>query len=261
MDAPSLTTLQVLHEPRAPVATLLLDRPAKLNALSRVLLAELVEACRWLDAVAELKVVVVRGAGRCFSAGFDLGDFADPPPGVSTRDTADLGRLAAEALSDVRPLTIAAVHGHCVGGGVVLAAACDLRVAAESTRFAIPEVDLGIPLAWGGIPRLVRELGPAITKELVLTCRPFDAAEARALRFVNRVVADDELVGAADALAAELAAKPGFALRTTKQQVNAVTEELAGTRRNANDADTLAAAVADPESRAATRRYLEQRTR
>jgi enoyl-CoA hydratase/carnithine racemase len=259
MDQPPLTTLQLLHEPGAAVATLLLDRPGKLNALSRTLLTELVDACRWLDGTTEIKVVVVRGAGRAFSAGFDLVDFASADADRSPRDAADLGRLATDALSDVRALTIAAVHGHCVGGGVVLAAACDLRLAAAGARFSIPEVDLGIPLAWGGIPRLVRELGPAVTKELVLTCRPFDAAEAHALRFVNRVVADDELVAAADGLAAELATKPGFALRTTKQQVDAVAEEMAGTRRNANDADTLVVATADPESRAATKRYLEQR--
>lgn len=259
MDAPSLTTLQILREADAPVATLLLDRPAKLNALSRQLLTELVEACRWLDTLTDLKVVVVRGAGRSFSAGFDLVDFGSVPDGGSPRDTADLGRQATDALADVRALTIASVHGHCVGGGLVLAAACDLRLAATTARFSIPEVDLGIPLAWGGIPRLVRELGPAVTKELVLTCRPFDAAEAHALRFVNRVVPDDDLEHATGELAAELAVKPGFALRTTKQQVNAVTEEMAGTRRNANDADTLAVALADPESRDATRRYLESR--
>ncbi len=261
MDRPTLSTLQLLHEPGAAIATLLLDRPEKLNALSRRLLAELVEATRWIDATPVLKVVVVRGAGRAFSAGFDLGDFATPDPDLSPRDAADLGRLATDALADVRPLTIAAIHGHCVGGGVVLAAACDLRIAADTARFSIPEVDLGIPLAWGGIPRLVRELGPAITKELVLTCRPVDAAEAHALRFVNRVVPDADLLPAVAALADELAAKPGFALRTTKQQVNAVAEEMAGTRRNANDADTLTVATADPESRAATRRYLEQRGR
>ena len=141
----------------------------------------------------------------------------------------------------------------------MLAAACDLRLAADDTRFSIPEVDLGIPLAWGGIPRLVRELGPAITKELVLTCRPFTADEAAALRFVNRVVPAADLIAAAQTLADELAGKPEFALRTTKQQVNAVTEEIAGTRRNANDADTLAAALADPESRETSRRYLAAR--
>ena len=98
-----------------------------------------------------------------------------------------------------------------------------------------------------------------MTKELVLTCRPFGAEEARTLRFVNRVVPADELIGAADALAADLAAKPWFALRATKTHVNAVMDEIAGTARNANDADTLVSAMADEESRAASRRYLDAR--
>lgn len=240
---------------------MLLDRPERLNALSRVLLGEVVEACRWLDATTEIKAVVVRGAGRAFSAGFDLGDFQQLDEGdrVDPRASADLGRIAAEALTDVRPLTVAAVHGHCVGGGLVLAAACDLRIASDDVRFSIPEVDLGIPLAWGGIPRLVRELGPAITKELVLTCRPFGADEALSLRFLNRVVPADELIGAADALAAELASKPAFSLRATKTHVNAVMDEIAGIGRNANDADTLVAALHDPESREASRRYLRSK--
>ena len=94
----------------------------------------------------------------------------------------------AEAIESMRAITIARIHGHCVGGGCGAGGACDLRVAADTTRFSIPEVDLGIPLAWGGIPRLVREIGPAMTKELVLSCRPFSAEEARGLGFVNRVV-------------------------------------------------------------------------
>lgn len=261
MPPPRFQTLHVAHDDGTSVATLRLDRPDRLNALSRTLLQELVEACRWIDASHDLKVVVVEGSGRAFSAGFDLDDFTQPMQGVSARDVADLGRLATEALAGVRPITIAAIHGHCVGGGVVLAAACDLRIAANDARFSIPEVDLGIPLAWGGIPRLVRELGPAVTKELVLTCRPVNAAEALSLRFVNRVVPSGELSSAAAELAAELARKPGFALRSTKQQVNAVLEEIAGTGRNANDADTLAVALGDPESREASRRYLAERSR
>lgn len=260
MTVPSFSTLRVDRDRGSRVATVTLDRPGKLNALSRELLVELARACRWLDEQTDIAVVVVRGAGRSFSAGFDLSDFVGGESAhISPRDSADLGRLAAEALTDVRQLTIAALHGHCVGGGLVLAASCDIRVAADDTRFSIPEVDLGIPLAWGGIPRLARELGPAVTKELVLTCRPFDADEAKALRFVNRVVAREVLEDVAAAMAAELASKPGFALRTTKQQVNAVMEEIAGTRRNASDADVLAVALGDPESREASRRYLQAR--
>jgi enoyl-CoA hydratase/carnithine racemase len=265
MRKPRLTSIRLVHRSGDPVATVLLNRPERLNALSRVLLGEVVDACRWLDAASEIKAVVVRGAGRAFSAGFDLGDFQQlgdrhRDGTVSSRDTADLGRVATEALTDVRPLTVAAIHGHCVGGGLVLAAACDLRVAADDARFSIPEVDLGIPLAWGGIPRLVRELGPAITKELVLTCRPFGADEAHALRFLNRVVPADELVATAEALATELASKPRFSLRATKMHVNAVMDEIAGVGRNANDADSLVAALQDPESREASRRYLRTKT-
>ncbi|MEX2626778.1 MAG: enoyl-CoA hydratase/isomerase family protein [Ilumatobacteraceae bacterium] len=266
MPVPTFDTLRITVDAGDPIATLELHRPDKLNALSRRLLAEVVEACEWFDRQGDLKVVVVRGAGRSFSAGFDLGDFADPDPDLSPRDAADLGRLATEALTDVGQLTVAAVHGHCVGGGVVLAAACDLRLAADDTRFSIPEVDLGIPLAWGGIPRLVREIGPALTKELVLTCRPFDAAEALSIGLVNRIVpagADGPAAvhDAAEALARELAGKAAYSLRTTKQQVNAATEEMIGTRRNAADADALVVALGDAESRDVSRRYLEQRTR
>jgi enoyl-CoA hydratase/carnithine racemase len=261
MAKPRLSTIKLIHLAGEPVATMLFNRPDRLNALSRSTLREVVTACRWLDETGVIKAVVVRGAGRAFSAGFDLDDFTSLDADSSPRDTADLGRAAADALTDVRPLTVAAIHGHCVGGGLVLAAACDIRLASDDVRFSIPEVDLGIPLAWGGIPRLARELGPAITKELVLTCRPFDAAEAKALRFVNRVVPAADLVAEAEALAAELASKPGFALRATKTQVNAVMEEIAGTRRNANDADTLTVALADPESRAISRAYLRSKKR
>lgn len=260
MATPEFETLRIEPHDDPAIVDLVLDRPARLNALSRQLLTEIVTACRWVDDQLDAKVMIVRGEGRAFSAGFDLNDFATPEGAGMARHTADLGRLAAEALTGVRALTVAAIHGHCVGGGVVLAAACDLRVAADDTQFSIPEVDLGIPLAWGGIPRLTRELGPAVTKELVLTCRPFDAAEAKELRFVNRVVPAASLREAASILAAELAAQPAFALRATKTQVNAVMDEIAGTARNANDADTLVAAQADPESREKSREYLRRFT-
>ena len=167
----------------------------------------------------------------------------------------------AEALDRMAALTIAAIKGPCVGGGVVLAAACDLRIAADDTVFSIPEVDLGIPLAWGGIPRLVREIGPAMTRELVLTCRPFDAHEARSLGFVNRVVPRAELEAAVDELAAQLAAKAPNVVRTTKRQVNEAIEAVASTTGSWADADLLGAALRDPDARAAARAYLNSTRR
>ena len=243
------------------VGTLTLARPERLNALSRRTLIELAEAARWFDTQRDVKVVVVRGEGRAFSAGFDLDDFSTPDPQWSTRDTADLGRLMAEAVTAMNAVTIAAIQGHCVGGGLVLAASCDLRYAADTAVFSIPEVDLGIPLAWGGIPRLVREIGPAATKELVLTCRRFRPEEARSLGFLNDVVQAGALGPHVDGIARAIAAKPGYALRTTKQQVNAVTEEIAGTGRNASDADALVFATFDEESRRISREYLKSRNK
>ncbi len=143
----------------------------------------------------------------------------------------------------------------------MLAAACDLRVAARSTRFAIPEVDLGIPLAWGGVPRLVREIGPARAKELVMTCRPFSADEAHAMGFVNRVAADDELDAAVDGLVGELVSKSALTLVMTKRAAHAAAEALVATTNAWSDADALQSAQHDAESRAAGAAYLERRSR
>ena len=257
VEQPNFENLLVEVEGR--VGRVTMNRPEKLNALSRQLMSEIVQLGAWLKLREDIRVIIFSGAGRSFCAGFDLNDFSSASAGESPRQAADLGRLATNALTDVPQITIAAVHGHCVGGGVVFVAACDLRVATTDTTFIIPEVDLGIPLAWGGIPRLVREIGPALTKELVLTCRPFGANEAKAIGFINQVVATSDLETTVTELAANLASKTLYSLHSTKQQINAVMEEIAGTGRSAGDADMLVYAMRDPESREATDRYLAHR--
>jgi enoyl-CoA hydratase/carnithine racemase len=239
---------------------LTLNRPEQLNPLSTTTLVEIAKAARWFDEQPDVKVVLVRGAGRAFSAGADLGSFAGAQT-LSPRDAADTGREMADALERMRAVSIAAIQGWCVGGGLVLAAACDLRIAAEDARFSIPEIDLGIPLAWGGIPRLVREIGPALTKELVLTCRPFDAAEAKAAGFLNRTVPGEELESAVLELAHSLVAKASHAIFSTKRHVNAVTDQMVGTMRSWADADGLVTAFSDEECAVARRAYLEERRR
>lgn len=237
-----------------------LNRPEQLNPLSPKTLRDLAEAAGWFNQHSEVSVIVVSGRGRSFCAGADLTAFA----GLSganadgRRRDADAGRLMADAMEGLDAVTIAKLHGHCVGGGVVLAGACDLRVAAEGTKFSIPEVDLGIPLAWGGVPRLVRDIGPALTKELVMTCRPFDASEAREAGFLNRVVPAAELDAVVEELAAGLEAKPKQALLATKRHTNAVVEQMVGTARSWADADGLIAALSDAEGQAAAKRYLER---
>ena len=247
-------------EMKGSIGELRLIRPEKLNPLSTLTLQELTRAARLFDEEREIKIVIVRGEGRAFSSGADLASFSQRQA-LSSRDAAEIGREMADALESMRALSIASIQGWCVGGGLVLAAACDLRVASDTARFSIPEVDLGIPLAWGGIPRLVREIGPALTKELVLTCRPFDAAEAHAAGFLNRVVPEDQLDATVDALAESLSKKASLTIFATKRHVNAVTDQMVGTMRSWSDADGLATALSDEECAQARRDYLEARSK
>ena len=238
------------------IGRLTLNQPDQLNPLGSNTLAEIAHAARWFDDEGARVVVITSAGDRAFSAGFDLREISGPsndPPDV------DLGYRMVDAVENMEAITIASIHGHCVGGGILLAVGCDLRIAADNTRFAIPEVDLGIPLAWGGIPRLVREVGPAVARELVMTCRPFDAVEAQSLGMVNRVVPLDRLRIETDELAASLAAKPVSLLRTTKRQVQEATEDMVSTQSGWTASAHLAVALADPEARAAASAYLAGR--
>ena len=252
--------LDVIVSIDGPVGRLVINRPARLNAMSLETQHEIIAAATWFDEHHEVKVVVVSGTGGTFSAGVDTSVLVDVAADTATeaRDDADLGRRMAEAVERMNAVTVAAIEGHCVGGGLILAAACDLRIAVDSTYFSIPELDAGIPLAWGGIPRLVREIGPALTKELVLTCRPFTAAEANMAGFINEVVDAGRLDAAVEHLVTNLAARPGHLLASTKKAVNAAAEEMSSTANSASDVDLLLAALADPESRRAAVAYLER---
>lgn len=242
-----------------PIGRLTLDRPQALNALSGEMLREIAAAAAWFDAQPEVRVVIVTGAGRAFTAGADVNEFRDEDASwEERRAVAQQGSRTATAIESMRAITIAAVHGYVVGGGVVLAAVCDLRVAAAGTVFVIPEVDLGIPLAWGGIPRLMAELGPARTKELVMTCRPFSAEEAHAWGFLNSVVAAAELDAEASRFADALAAKPFVPLMVTKEHVNAVAGAASGAAFSFSDGDGLLAALGSPESQLARAAYLDR---
>lgn len=237
------------------VARLTLNRPDVLNALSPNLLTAIVEAAATLETRDDLSVVLLEGAGRSFSAGADLPAFNTFLQSQS-REHADLGRRAADALASLPQMTVAAIHGHCVGGAIVMAASCDLRIAANSCRFSIPEVDAGIPLAWGGMGQLVRLIGETRAIELVLSCRLFDAEEAAVAGFVTRVVADDEFAREVDAFVEQLAKRPLAVLRLIKQQIIAL---RGGHFNPRDDADALLAAFHDPEARAEGDAYIKSR--
>lgn len=237
------------------VARIQLNRPAVLNALSPDLLTSLIETCNELSQNDATKVVVLEGAGRSFSAGADLPAFGESLQARS-HAMADLGRRAGDAVMALPQITIAAIHGHCVGGAVVLAAACDVRIAADSSRFSIPELDAGIPLAWGGMAHLVRLVGESRAVDLVLTCRPFAADEALRAGFVTRVAAEAEFASAVSTYAESTASKPGAVLRLVKQQLIALRD---GTFDPCTDADALLTAFHDPEAREVGGRYVASR--
>lgn len=239
------------------VGRITFNRPSKLNPLSVEVLQSIAAAARWIDTQREVQVVVISGEGRSFSAGAELSTFSPTPDDdLSIRDRAEIGAQMGDAIEAMRAVVIAKIQGHCIGGAVVLASACDFRVAAESAQFAIPEVDLGIPLTWGGIPRLVREIGAPATRDLVMTCRKFNAREAHSLGLVQRLVPDDQLDTAVEELAEVLANKAALPLLATKRNVDAVTSTMIGRDRTWADADGLVSAIHDEESRAAAMRYL-----
>tara|TARA_B100000686_G_C16738801_1_gene945303 strand:+ start:502 stop:1266 length:765 start_codon:yes stop_codon:yes gene_type:complete len=240
------------------IGQLTLNQPDKLNPLGTNALQEIIDATAWFDEH-NVPVVVISGKGRVFSAGFDLREFNNP--NQDGKNGAALGKQMADAIENMNAVAIAAVHGHCVGGGVVLVGACDLRIAATNTSFSIPEVDLGIPLAWGGIPRLVREIGPAMTRELVMTCRPFTAEEAKSIGFINRVVDETELEQEALELASAVKKRPQSVIQTTKQQVRSAAEDLASTHNEWIGEILITAAGQNTEARQASQKYLEEKNK
>lgn len=236
------------------IAHIRFDRPAVFNALSPGLLQELINICSELSTNGACRVVVLEGAGNHFSAGADLPKFmrdleADP------HATADLGRRATDALAGLPQITVAAIHGYCVGGALVLAAACDIRIVADDSRFFIPELDAGIPLAWGGMAHLVRLVGESLAADLVLSCRRFGADEALQAGFASRTVPVGELCVETEVLAQIIAQKAHLVLRTTKQQLNSIRH---GTFDARDDAHAMLAAFDDPEARQYSRDYIRK---
>jgi enoyl-CoA hydratase len=212
----------VTVERHGPVLRVRMNRPDKLNAQHPTLITELDAAFAAGAADADVRVIVLSGQGRAFSAGHDL-----EYPGYDQRLYTDQSRLDMERslfvdnllrLRNLPKPTIAQVHGHCVAAGLMLACMCDLIVCDETARFANPVVAMAMP----GVQLLIEpwEIGARKAKELLFTGEALDAAEAHRLGLVNRVVAAGQLEEAVTALAERIAAMPPFAVRTVKRSIN-----------------------------------------
>ncbi|HZY65865.1 MAG TPA: enoyl-CoA hydratase-related protein [Rubrobacteraceae bacterium] len=201
------------------IVLLTIDRQEKLNALNPQVTEEIGQALLDVEQD-EPRAIIVTGAGdRSFVAGADISEMSRMAPLGAKRFT-EVGH-AAMALLDRSPVpTIAAINGFALGGGCELALACDIRIAAENALFGFPEVGLGILPGMGGTQRLPRLIGPALAKELIFTGRRIDAAEAKEIGLVNRVVPQGEALNVARELAAEISANGPVAVRHAKTAAN-----------------------------------------
>ena len=200
------------------VALLTIDRPEVLNALDYQTLGELVAALESLDGDESVRCIVITGAGeRAFAAGADIKEMADATP-ITLTKTNNFARW--ERIRRVRVPIIAAVRGFALGGGCELAMACDMVVASDDATFGQPEIKIGIMPGAGGTQRLTRALGKAKAMEMILTGRNLSAREALERGLVSQVVAREETVSAALALASEVASMPPLAVRAAKEAVN-----------------------------------------
>jgi len=199
----------------AGIATIVLSRPEKKNALSIALRDEVSDAVDGLVRDGAVKAIVVTGAGSIFSAGFDLGEFRNlGDPEHAARLWASSDRFHHALLGCPLP-TLAAVNGPALAGGFDLAILCDIRIATSSATFAHPEVTFG-DVVYGPLRELV---GGAVARELALTGRPVDAAEALALRLVSAVVEPDQLNAEIARWTGYLARVPRELLMRTKQKI------------------------------------------
>jgi len=222
------------------ILTLTLDRPDVLNAMNNAMRGQLLEIFTRLRTDDTVKVVVITGAGeRAFCAGADIREFLEPPTPTHFREARKRLDFRAEMERCSQPI-IAAIRGFALGGGLELALACDIRIAAEDSQLGLTEINLAIIPGGGGTQRLPRLVGRGKALEMILTGMRVPAAEALRIGLVERVVPVAELMSAADGLARQIADKAPIALRYAKEAVvGGLGLPLADGVRLENDLSTL----------------------
>ena len=194
----------VIYIKDGPVAHISLNRPQSLNAYNIQMRDDFSQALEAVQADSEVRSLLITGQGRAFCAGADLTEFGSAPSQTIARQVRWERDVWGQMLALSKPV-VAAIHGYCIGSGVEIALLCDLRIAAEGTVFALPEVHLGMIPAAGGTQTLPRSIGRSKALELLLTGRRLDAKEALSLRLLTRLVPQDSLVSEGLFLAQQLA--------------------------------------------------------
>lgn len=210
-----------------PIAQITLDNPAKLNALTAQMLAQLEDACAALERATDVRAVLIRATGeRAFCAGADITGWGDLSPTDFARNWVREGHRIYDRLARLSKPTIAVIHAHAFGGGLELAACADIRVMAPDATLALPEAQVGIVPGWGGTNRLLRLLSEPVVKEMALFGRRLSAERAHQLGFVAQV-SDDPLVTAMQIAERAITASPR-AHEVAKYQIHAAVGEDSG---------------------------------
>ena len=245
----------------AGVARVTISRGDRFNALSRETLEGLRDAARALKDETAAHAVIVTG-DPVFTAGADLKDPAmrqrDALTLLEKREALRLGPDMCDAWAALDQVTIAAIEGFCIGGGVALAASCDFRVMAQGSYLRLPEVPLGMNMSWHAIPRLVALAGPARAKHLTLFGEKLDAVTALAWGLADQVTADGGALDAAGTLAGKAAALPPIAARIAKRAISEAAAALAGATSYA-DLDQYALASGTDDHKEAVAAFIERR--
>lgn len=247
----------ILVEKQGAVAVLTINRPDKLNALNQQTHAEGVSALETLANDADVRVVVIKGAGeKSFVAGADISEFAESTPDRQ-RDVM-LSRSFFTVLDSFPKPIIAMINGFCLGGGNELAMACDLRICSEKSKFSQPEINLGIMCGGGGTQRLTRLIGETRAMQLILTGDMIDAPTALQFGLVNAVHPAEELETKTMELANKIAEKAPIALRYSKEAVKLASRSNLdeGLRR---EIDLFALCFATEDKREGVAAFLEKR--
>jgi enoyl-CoA hydratase len=217
----------ITYRQDGPVGYATLDRPDKLNAMTRGFWSELVALLDRLEADSEVRVVIVHGAGRCFSVGGDIEGFGELTHAGDRRAYLKEAIGALERFDRFSKPTIAAVHGHALGGGCELTVVCDIVVADETARFGTPETQVGL-VPGLGVARGLAHVNLHWMKYMVLTGEPLDAGEARLAGLVNKVVPPGEHLAQAEAIGRTIATRAPLAVSLGKQLLTQEAPEAYG---------------------------------
>jgi enoyl-CoA hydratase/carnithine racemase len=261
--ADSFVTIEKGLGPQGRVAVVRFDRGDHVNALSMAAIRQLTDAARSFEDDLATSVVVLTGSARAFSAGFDLKEPAGKARGAlpvgERRLALRNGPRLARAWYEMDQVTIAAIEGHCVGGGVALAVALDFRFCGRGAHFRVPEIELGMNMTWGSVPRMLQLMGPARTKQaVILAADRIGAAEALDWRLVEKVVDDGQAFAAAMDFAGRIAAQPPIPVQMTKQTVNRLAGALDDLASNM-EMDQFALASTSDDHREGVDAFLERR--